>query len=417
MALTAITNDFEVPKSLAELLLESSACKADFPVAITPAFDNMGRPNFLDANGQPVAGVFADVPNDDYHAIPAVSSSKLKTFAKTPAHYKRAYLDSICRARTNAYKRTMDTGSHGHTLILEPELFYGMYQRDLNPLDYPNAISKVDELKAELKSRGLKTSGLRADLIARLHEAAPEVAIFDVLQKNHRDEFIKSQFDNIIETDAELLETAKLIGVSTEGKRDEIVEAILAKEPSVNIYEKCVEARCIDPIVWDDAHRILESKKRNPLMELAIKDGMAELTVIAKCKITGMWLKVKFDWLRFDMIAVDVKTSGVTASPDGFARQAANLRYDLQESFYTYVPSLLGIDIKAFAFAVVEYGEADIAEMYELDQRAKYKATKDLYYFLEEMKDCIDNDTWYGYTNPADGLQCTVLSLPAYHYK
>ena len=48
---------------------------------IQPGYDpEWGNPRFLDSEGQPVAGIYADVENDDYHAIPALSSSKLKKF-------------------------------------------------------------------------------------------------------------------------------------------------------------------------------------------------------------------------------------------------------------------------------------------------------------------------------------------------
>ena len=53
-----------------------TATNQDLRAAIKPGYDSeWGKPNFLDSHGQPVAGIYADVENEDYHAIPALSSS------------------------------------------------------------------------------------------------------------------------------------------------------------------------------------------------------------------------------------------------------------------------------------------------------------------------------------------------------
>lgn len=44
-----------------------------------------------------MAGIYADVENDDYHAIPALSSSKLKKFSNSPALYYREYVAPLNR--------------------------------------------------------------------------------------------------------------------------------------------------------------------------------------------------------------------------------------------------------------------------------------------------------------------------------
>ena len=42
-----------------------------------PAYDDEGVENFLDEDGELIEGIYLDMPNDVYHALPALSSSKL----------------------------------------------------------------------------------------------------------------------------------------------------------------------------------------------------------------------------------------------------------------------------------------------------------------------------------------------------
>lgn len=60
-------------------------------------------------------GIIDDLPNDDYHRGPGVSSSELKTVLKSPAHYK--YASENPRPQTPQ----MALGTAAHALILEPD--------------------------------------------------------------------------------------------------------------------------------------------------------------------------------------------------------------------------------------------------------------------------------------------------------
>ena len=62
--------------------------------------------------------------NADYHALPSVSSSQLKTILRSPAHYADAYLSEKPRKEPTA---SMVLGSLTHTLFLEPENFGSEY--------------------------------------------------------------------------------------------------------------------------------------------------------------------------------------------------------------------------------------------------------------------------------------------------
>lgn len=72
----------------------------------------------------PDAGLVLGLSNADYHALPSVSSSMLKTILRSPAHYRAAYLDGAPRKEPSA---SMILGSLTHTLFLEPEQYGSEY--------------------------------------------------------------------------------------------------------------------------------------------------------------------------------------------------------------------------------------------------------------------------------------------------
>jgi exodeoxyribonuclease VIII len=154
--------------------------------------------------------------------------------------------------------------------------------------------------------------------------------------------------------------------------------------------------RPIDGIVWDDAYRVQRTIFEHAEGMAYLTNGLPEVAIIARCPLTGMMLKVKFDWRRFDDTAADVKTT-LSAKPDDFRRQIYKLHYDLQEAFYTYVASLRGIHLTEFAFVAVEYIHADICQPYVLARKRKLKAMAQLHSALADFKECQSSDRWYGY--------------------
>lgn len=62
-----------------------------------------------------IPGIYPDIPNDDYHVGPGISSSELKIVTKSPAHYK--YASENPRPQTPA----MALGTAVHAMILEPD--------------------------------------------------------------------------------------------------------------------------------------------------------------------------------------------------------------------------------------------------------------------------------------------------------
>lgn len=141
---------------LSDYDIEIASLNENLPFNVTPAYDSNGKPNFIDASGCLVAGIYSGMENEVYHSLDAISSSKVKKYAKSPAHYKRAYVDKIDRKRISKQtERTFDAGTYAHELVLEPEGFYNRYFKLLNQVDYPNTLNSLDDLRDKCKEHGL----------------------------------------------------------------------------------------------------------------------------------------------------------------------------------------------------------------------------------------------------------------------
>lgn len=147
-------------------------------------------------------GIYADIPNEDYHHGPGTSNSDLKLVRQgSPLHLfmrKRAANDNAPKVSTPAQM----IGTACHALLLEPDVFTRDYCLALRPSDVPGVIESRDQLVAlceqingereqalaglvsstdELKSMiatanasrmpKLATGGSKADLIARVISA------------------------------------------------------------------------------------------------------------------------------------------------------------------------------------------------------------------------------------------------------
>ncbi|MGR5096058.1 PD-(D/E)XK nuclease-like domain-containing protein [Vibrio maritimus] len=317
----------------------TQTCFMNSTTPIQQAYDEQGNPNYL-REGQLLEGIYIGLENNVYHELPAISSSQIKTYiTKGAAHYYRKYLSNIETTRTKnlAQERTLDTGTIIHELILEGTGFYDRYYRLPLEKDYPDALITQKELvlACEKHQVDVPKSATKPVLAEALKSANAPVTIFDDVIKNIED------------------------------------------DP----YNE--DKTGLDGMVWDNAHRAYKTFEEHPTASAFISNGLAEVTFIAKCQITGLMLKCRFDWLRFDNHAVDVKSTRSTSIND-FVRQAGSLGYHYQEAFYTYVASLLNVDLEDFIFLCVEYLEADITEIIRVRNKERaftktLRALKDLH--------------------------------------
>ena len=376
--------------------MQAAKINENLPFNITPAYDVNGKPNYLDEHGEIICGIYSDLENEVYHSLPAISSSQIKKYAKSPAHYKRTYIDQVNRKRqlAKSTEKTFDTGTYSHELILEGEGFYDRYFRLLNAAEHENSLHTIAELKEKCKELSLAVSGTKTALIERIVKRDPTVKIFDAEQQKHiQDNVGEKAYLKALEVMSETSERLSLI----DALKHKDVKPLLLKTP-------------IDAVIWDDAHRAERTVRSHEWANEILQDGFAELSVFARCPVTGRMLKVRFDWLSRRGIPADLKTTR-SANPLQAAYQFADLGYDLQSWYYTHVGRLAGIpcEDKVFPIIAVEFLEADICQVFELSDEDWVIAERNCKRHIVNLHESLLNDDWPGYTRRNGS---TLLRLP-----
>lgn len=357
------------------------------------AYDLNDQPTWLDSNGELINGIYLGMPNDVYHDLPCLNSSKLKCFAKSPAHYYREYVQNKgVRSTSKQQQATFDLGSYTHELILEGDVFYSRHFKLHNKKEYPDALHTIAQLKEYCKANGLGTDGSRIALIQRIILQNAQAPVFEHMQLlNIKDNVSKQSFDDAMKKAEEALKKR----IFTAGELLEHASDCLDKNP--------IEAQ-----LWDKAHDSLAVVRKDDYANAILQNGQPEVTVIADCPLTTYKLKVRFDWLTNDGLPVDLKTTR-TCEFRKLSYQFLDLRYDLQAAFYMYVGKLAGLPLPdIFPFVCVESNEADIAEVILLDDADMAFAHQDCQLLLERLKHCLDTKNWYGFSEHG----ATVLRLP-----
>ena len=107
--------------------------------------------------------------------------------------------------------------------------------------------------------------------------------------------------------------------------------------------------------------------------------------------------KVRFDFLRFDGIAVDLKTTKTT-STKSFLRDIAKYGYLLQDVFYREgYYALTGSELENFVFVVVEYAELDNSETFEASENEFNVHMKKLVELMVDMERYIKTGQFLQY--------------------
>lgn len=141
-------------------------------------------------------------------------------------------------------------------------------------------------------------------------------------------------------------------------------------------------------------------------------DGVGEMSAYALDPVTWVMLRARFDWILFGpdkhVTVVDYKTSK-NASPQGFARSAADLGYHVQEAHYRRVLTELGYVVDRFVFLAQEKVPPYLTCLHEFDAEAVAVGDRIVTAGIEIFAKCKAADEWPGYSD-----RIHRMSLPAW---
>ena len=116
-----------------------------------------------------VDGVYFDLPDEIYHAVPRLSASGLQKLCVSPATFWRgSWLDPDRPPLDEEQTQAQLLGKAYHKARLEPDLFESTYVRKLDKTEFPDALFTADQMKAVCEDIGLGKSGTKDVLADRL---------------------------------------------------------------------------------------------------------------------------------------------------------------------------------------------------------------------------------------------------------
>lgn len=134
-----------------------------------------------------------------------------------------------------------------------------------------------------------------------------------------------------------------------------------------------------------------------------------ELSLFTQCPRTGIKVRVRFDAITSDGVALDPKTTR-DASQEGFSRAITEYRYNVQDvlysdAFYWHT----GQTLQNFIFIAAEEKPPYIVVPYETDNIAKHMGRHEYNRCLDIYQQCLETGVWNGY--PVTGERANLNSV------
>jgi exodeoxyribonuclease VIII len=158
-------------------------------------------------------------------------------------------------------------------------------------------------------------------------------------------------------------------------------------------------------IVYGMRDAIMEHRR----VRQALSHGRSEVTIVWVDPETGLPCKVRLDWLNErDNIVLDLKSTR-DASRAGFRRDAVNLRYKVQDAFYSRGAEAVGLDTPWFLFAACEKSPPHDYGCWQLSERGRLSGEACYMRELRLLANAITKDHWPSFNEEAEDVE-----LPAY---
>jgi PDDEXK-like domain of unknown function (DUF3799) len=136
--------------------------------------------------------------------------------------------------------------------------------------------------------------------------------------------------------------------------------------------------------------------------------GRAEQSLFQQDAETGVWLRVRLDWMFDRPIIADYKTSK-SANPLSFAKSVADFGYFVQDAFYRRVYQAVTGEYPKFVFVVQEKEPPYLVTVCELDHDSVQSGHALVQHAIERYRDCTASGIWPAYTDPGS---IELITLP-----
>lgn len=315
---------------------EANAWQA--PPILPPRLEN--QPAF------PKPGIYFGMPEDDYHAIFAFSTSGIKTFSTSPADFWEGSTLNPER-EADIQRDYFDFGKAIHCFVLEGEDTY--VERYVIGLEKTSdVLETTEQIKAAIIEAG--ESPLSTIPTGQM-KPSPTKA-----------------------------EPERMTPITRPAKKDDWINQLLALAPDALIWDRMqaeffaehegaeIVTHKIDKRVRIAAKMILGQ----PDIAENFCDGYAEVSAFWHCPATGCAMKARFDYLKLARI-VDLKSfSNKTGAPIDTAieRTIAAMRYNVQHVVYIEAIEAIKTIVRDCAEAAIFHCDRDVnADQVETDQR------------------------------------------------
>ena len=152
-----------------------------------------------------------------------------------------------------------------------------------------------------------------------------------------------------------------------------------------------------------------EQALKLPGMKEILSAGVAEASAFWEDPYTGVLCRCRPDFAADCGVLLDVKTVG-NSSPSDFRLQAARMRYDVQDAFYTEGYGIAsGSSVERFLFLTVETAYPFFAAIHEFLPESKAAGAEKARTALNTYARCLAENTWPNY-----GSEIHQIQLPGW---
>lgn len=200
----------------------------------------------------------------------------------------------------------------------------------------------------------------------------------------------------------------EVIAVPDDAPRRPAARSANAKKPSLETLDaldfwrdfdrRAAGKTVLKAEAFEKVRHMAASVQRLPAVQTYLCDGEAEYSMLWNDARLGIPCKCRFDYLRPDGIALDLK-SCQDASPEGFARAVAQFKYHWQAAFYNNGHEhVRDASLRVFLFIAVESVAPYCAASYVLEPNAIAFGANRVEEAMLLYRQATETGYWRGYS-------------------